>query len=238
MAWRSSGTSNAALIANLASNGLIKSERVRRAMLGVDRAHYAPAAAYEDSPQSIGMGATISAPHMHASACESLLAMLHDGSRVLDIGAGSGYLTHVLANLVAPHGTVVAVEHIQGLVDVATQNMGKSAEGRALLRSGRVRFVRADGRAGFPQQAPYDAIHVGAAAVTLHQPLLDQLKTPGRMFIPVEDDDSSFANGSFPLVASTPAQHIWVVDKMADGTVEKKKLFGVAYVPLTDAPTS
>ncbi|KAI7584676.1 hypothetical protein KC343_g19768, partial [Hortaea werneckii] len=51
MAWRSSGASNQALIENLASNGLITQGRVKQAMLGVDRAHYAPASPYQDSPQ-------------------------------------------------------------------------------------------------------------------------------------------------------------------------------------------
>ncbi|MCJ1322387.1 hypothetical protein MMC15_007735 [Xylographa vitiligo] len=180
MAWRSSGSSNAALIANLAENGLIKSDRVRKAMLNVDRAHYAPELPYQDSPQSIGMSATISAPHMHASASESLLPFLHPNSRVLDVGSGSGYLTHVLANLIEPHGKVIGLDHIQGLVDLANRNIGRSVEGKELLTSGRVQFVKADGRKGWPEGGPYDAIHVGAAAVEAHGSLVEQLKAPGR----------------------------------------------------------
>ncbi|KAI9752801.1 MAG: hypothetical protein M4579_005476 [Chaenotheca gracillima] len=222
MAWRSSGASNAALINNLASNGLIKSERVKKAMLSVDRAHHAPADAYEDSPQRIGFSATISAPHMHASACESLLPFLNPDAKVLDIGSGSGYLTHVLLNLVSPGGTAIGVDHIQGLVDLANKNMEKSAEGREALKSGNAKFVKADGRLGYPEGGPYDAIHVGAAAQTLHQSLVDQLKSPGRMFIPVESDSMY--------------QYIWVIDKDEKGEVEKKKLYGVSYVPLTNAP--
>merc|ERR1711939_684708 len=62
-----------------------------------------------------------------------------------------------------------------------------------------------------------------AAAVELHQELVDQLRSPGRIFIPVED-----ARGG--------GQYIWVVDKDANGSVTKKKTYGVRYVPLTDAP--
>ncbi|KAI9773323.1 MAG: hypothetical protein M1840_007538 [Geoglossum simile] len=222
MAWRSSGGSNEGLINNLVDNGLIKSERVKEAMLAVDRADYCPRSAYDDSPQLIGFSATISAPHMHASACESLLAFLGQNARVLDIGSGSGYLTHVLANLVPPDGVVIGVDHIQGLVDMATSNMGKSKSGHTLLESKRVQFIKADGRLGYKEGGPYDAIHVGAAAASLHQPLIDQLKCPGRMFIPVGSDRYS--------------QHIWVIDKKEDGTVEKKRMFGVSYVPLTNAP--
>lgn len=68
---------------------------------------------------------------------------------------------------------------------------------------------------------PYDAIHVGAAAKGFPQPLIDQLKAPGSMFIPVEEGYG--------------AQHIYHVEKKADGTVEKIKSHGVLYVPLTDA---
>ncbi|MCJ1378039.1 hypothetical protein MMC17_001135 [Xylographa soralifera] len=221
MAWRSSGSSNAALIANLAENGLIKSDRVRKAMLNVDRAHYAPELPYQDSPQSIGMSATISAPHMHASASESLLPFLYPNSKVLDVGSGSGYLTHVLANLIEPNGKVIGVDHIQGLVDLANRNMGQSAEGKELLASGRVQFIKADGRKGWPEGGPYDAIHVGAAAVEAHESLVEQLKIPGRMFIPVGDRFS---------------QYIWVIDRKNDWSIEKQKSYGVMYVPLTDAP--
>lgn len=117
---------------------------------------------------------------MHASACESLLPFLSPGARVLDIGSGSGYLTHVLANLVGSEGKVIGVDHIQGLVDLAERNMGKSAAGKELLASGAVRFVKADGRKGWSEGGPYDAIHVGAAAAEAHGPLIEQLKAPGR----------------------------------------------------------
>lgn len=221
MAWRSSGYSNAALITNLVNNGLISSDRVKHAMLNVDRGHYSPAAPYQDSPQTIGFSATISAPHMHASAAESLLPFLYPGARVLDIGSGSGYLTHVLANLVGGDGSAIGVDHIQGLVDLATSNMSKSSEGKEMLRTGQVVFVKADGRKGWKDGAPYDAIHVGAAALEAHASLIEQLKAPGRMFIPV---------------GNATAQYIWVIDKKEDGSVERKKSFGVRYVPLTDEP--
>ncbi|KAL9638727.1 MAG: hypothetical protein Q9204_001394 [Flavoplaca sp. TL-2023a] len=220
MAWLSSGSSNAALINNLRSHGLVKSDRVAQAMLGVDRAHYSPASAYEDSPQSIGHQATISAPHMHASAAESLLPYLHPTARVLDIGSGSGYLTHVLANLVGPEGRVIGIDHIQPLVDLASKNMAKSESGKEMLATGKVKFVCGDGREGWKEGGPYDAIHVGAAAREEHIVLVEQLRAPGRMFIPVGDW----------------SQYIWVVDKGVDGTVKREKAFGVRYVPLTDAP--
>jgi protein-L-isoaspartate(D-aspartate) O-methyltransferase len=280
MAWRSSSSTNAGLIENLYSNSLITSPVVKAAFLGVDRAHYAPSAPYEDRPQSIGHGATISAPHMHANAVESLLEYIlpAEGSqpatgegkviggggeeapndeeegkregvegrprRVLDIGSGSGYLTHVLAELVGEGGVVVGVEHIKELKELGERNMAKSPEGRALLASGRARFRVGDGRKGWQEPSPkgdqpavggdaattsttsngdeggWDAIHVGAAAIELHEELVNQLRSPGRMFIPVGADD----------------QYIWTVDKDRNGQVTKKRRYGVKYVPLTDAP--
>lgn len=254
MAWRSSGSTNEELVEKLCLNNMIKSDVVKQAFLKVDRGNYAPSSPYADCPQTLGHGATISAPHMHASAAEHLLPTLQPpaGSgrpsskarptRVLDIGSGSGYLTHLLAELlpadapsdvsVAADGkvpaSVVGLEHIEVLRDMGERNMSKTEEGRALLASGRVRFRLGDGRKGWvepgEEEAGWDVIHVGAAAVKLHDELVQQLRSPGRMFIPVEDEEG------------VGGQHIWAVDKDAEGNVTKKRLFGVRYVPLTDAP--
>ncbi len=174
---------------------------------------------------------------MHASACEYLLPFLHPTARVLDIGSGSGYLTHVLANLTAGPsdaadrsqpggggGKVIGIDHIQPLVTLARNNISKSKEGRALLEKGRIELVCGDGRKGYREGGPYDAIHVGAAAQSFHPELLEQLKSPGRMFIPVEEQ------------SGLRDQWIWVVDKDQEGNISKEKIMGVRYVPLTDAP--
>ncbi|KAK3290978.1 protein-L-isoaspartate O-methyltransferase [Chaetomium fimeti] len=233
MAWRSSSGSNRGLIENLYRNGLIKDTRVRDAFLTVDRAHYAPSIPYDDSPQPIGHHATISAPHMHANAVEALLPYIlpsdaHPTPRVLDVGSGSGYLTHVMAELVGPNGVVVGVEHIEPLKELGEGNMAKSKEGRAFLEAGRARFRVGDGRKGWVEEGEesekWDAIHVGAAAAEVHAQMLEQLNAPGRMFIPVDDDISQLG------------QHIWWVDKDKDGKVTKTKHYPVRYVPLTDAP--
>jgi protein-L-isoaspartate(D-aspartate) O-methyltransferase len=160
----------------------------------VDRAHYcpSPSRAYEDSPQSIGHAATISAPHMHASAAESLLPFLHSNSRVLDIGSGSGYLTAVLAEVINANGgngvvgggKVIGLEHIPALRDLGEGNMGRSERGREMLGTGKVKFVVGDGRKGWlgdgGESEGWDAIHVGAAAVEMHGELVEQLRSPGR----------------------------------------------------------
>lgn len=178
---------------------------------------------------------------MHAHACEYLIDHLQPGSRALDIGSGSGYLTHVMANLVtgrpgsATPGQVIGIDHIPELVELARSNMNKSEDGRQLQNSGQVKFITGDGRLGWKENAPYDAIHVGAAAEELHPVLIEQLRAPGRLFIPVESENSGTSLSSWGLGGG---QYIWVVDKKADGSVHKEKVFQVSYVPLTDAPRS
>ncbi|KAH7129425.1 protein-L-isoaspartate O-methyltransferase [Dactylonectria estremocensis] len=238
MAWTCSGATNAALVDNMWKNGLITDARVKEAFLKVDRAHYSPSMPYQDSPQPIGHNATISAPHMHAAAVEHMLSYVLPSSaspapRVLDVGSGSGYLTHVLAGLVGDRGLVVGLEHINELRALGEANMRKSDEGRRLLDAGKVRFRLGDGRKGWREAAregeeaggeQWDVIHVGASAVEIHDELLWQIKAPGCMFIPVDDDSSGYS------------QHVWRIEKDGNGDITKKRLFGVRYVPLTDAP--
>jgi protein-L-isoaspartate(D-aspartate) O-methyltransferase len=187
--------------------------------LEVDRACYCPSnQPYVDSPCPIGYGATISAPHMHAHALELLKDRLVDGAKVLDVGSGSGYLTACLAHMVGPNGKVYGVEHIEELVEQSKENIKRDCP--ALLESRRVTILHADGRVGLGEYSPFDVIHVGASARELPQMLVEQLKEGGRMVIPVE----------YP----TGEQVFECVDKH-EGEARRKKLFGVVYVPLTNA---
>lgn len=127
MAWRSHGKTNAELVRNLRgngksdinirsklqfwylkflANGIIKSDIVENAMLAVDRGHYSKVSPYMDAPQGIGYGVTISAPHMHAHALELLKEKLENGTRALDVGSGSGYLTACMALMMGEKGYV------------------------------------------------------------------------------------------------------------------------------------
>ncbi|CAG8502074.1 16732_t:CDS:2 [Acaulospora colombiana] len=219
MAWRCSADSNDGLVDNLKKNKIIRSERVEKAMRSVDRKNYVSNSPYTDSPQYIGYGATISAPHMHAIALENLEPFLKPGMKALDIGSGSGYLTVCMEEMVGPEGKVTGIEHIPQLVDMAKSNVQKDRP--ELLESKRVEFIVGDGREGYAGGAPYDCIHVGAAAGTTPQALIDQLKAPGRLFIPVGHDNEN--------------QTIYQYDKDVNGEVTKRSLMGVIYVPLTDA---
>ncbi|VDM95623.1 unnamed protein product [Thelazia callipaeda] len=219
MAWRSHGSSNVSLVENLTNNGLIEDERVRMTMLRVDRADFCTRNPYMDSPEPIGCNATISAPHMHAAALERLKNHLKEGDKALDIGSGSGYLTTCMAYMVivGVTGKVVGVEHIKQLVDLSINNIKKN---HGDLLDGRVVLVESDGRNGFPQYAPYKAIHVGAAAPNVPDELVNQLAPGGRMLIPVG--------------APHCDQRFLQVDKDDSGKVSVVDLMGVIYVPLTN----
>jgi protein-L-isoaspartate(D-aspartate) O-methyltransferase len=156
---------------------------------------------------------------------ENLLPFLNPGASVLDVGSGSGYLCAVLHQLVSPslpgtpQGKVVGIEHIPELVAWSKSNLVNDGLG-PVLDEGNIIMVSGDGREGYAASGPYDAIHVGAASERVPDALVDQLKAPGRMFIPV---------------GGVYNQAIWQVEKDVDGKVTKKELMGVMYVPLTDA---
>ncbi|GAA5911448.1 uncharacterized protein JCM6883_005760 [Sporobolomyces salmoneus] len=233
MAWACSGSTNAELVSNLTKNGLLKTPRVIQAFNQVDRKYYVSTAPYQDSPQRIGYGATISAPHMHVHAVENLEPLLQPGAHVLDIGSGSGYLLSVFHKLVSSGGgTVLGIDHLPGLVAQGIENVSKDPTTRSHLSTnetplppGSISNILADGREGAPASyvppRGFSAIHVGAASPDFPQKLIDQLAKPGRMFVPVGPDWG--------------VQHIWQIDKDENGHVEKKRLFGVNYIPLTNA---
>ncbi|XP_020285316.1 protein-L-isoaspartate(D-aspartate) O-methyltransferase-like isoform X2 [Pseudomyrmex gracilis] len=185
----------------------------------VDRGKFThPSRAYIDSPQVIGYGATISAPHMHAYALELLEDKLHNGARALDVGSGSGYLTVCMALMMGKNGLAVGIEHIPELKATAEENIRQDHAN--LLRDGRVELVVGDGRLGYPERGPYNAIHVGAAAKEIPQALIDQLAPGGRLIVPLGRENSD--------------QTLVQIDKTLDGKTKQQYLMGVMFVPLTD----
>jgi len=156
----------------------IEDDRVLDAMARVPRHAFVPEAlrdrAYDDAALPIGSGQTISQPYMVARICEAL--SLHGSERVLDVGTGSGYQAAVLAELAAE---VHTIERLPELAEAARARLDEAGYGD------RVHVHVGDGTLGLPEQAPFDAIAVAAAAPELPASLYEQLEPRGRLVVPV-----------------------------------------------------
>lgn len=113
---------------------------------------------------------------------------LKPGAHVLDVGSGSGYLTACFYRYVKSKGEnantrIVGIEHQASLVAMSKTNL--NADDSSMLESGNMLIVEGDGRKGHPALAPYDAIHVGAAAPDTPTELINQLANGGRLIVPV-----------------------------------------------------
>jgi protein-L-isoaspartate(D-aspartate) O-methyltransferase len=183
--------------------------KVLQALRDVPREAFVPEAqrhqAFRDHPLPLACGQTISQPYIVAFMAEAL--ELEGSERVLDVGAGSGYASAVLARL-GRH--VTAVERVPELASLAQANL------RA-LDVGNVQVFEADGSLGWPEGAPYDAIHVACAASTIPAALVDQLAEGGRMILPVGE----------------PYGSQWLVRvRKVGGRVLREDLLPVAFVPM------
>jgi protein-L-isoaspartate(D-aspartate) O-methyltransferase len=151
--------------------------RVLDAMERVPRELFVPGGerhrAYADAALPIGHGQTISQPYMVARIAEVL--GLTGGEKVLDVGTGSGYQAAVLAELA---DEVHTIERIPELAEQARRNLAEAGYDRVHVHVG-------DGSLGLPDQAPFTAIAVAAAAPGLPERLYDQLEPRGRLAVPV-----------------------------------------------------
>jgi protein-L-isoaspartate(D-aspartate) O-methyltransferase len=191
----------------------IKGRATLQAMRAVPRHLFVPAyligGAYQDQPLPIGHGQTISQPYIVAYMTE--LIRPQAAHKVLEIGAGSGYQAAVLAQIVKQ---VYTIEIVPELGHAARDRLQKLGYQNVHVRV-------ADGYDGWPEQAPFDAIVVTAAAEYIPPPLIRQLKDGGRMVIPV---------GSPFLV-----QTLMLVEK-DKGNVKTTSLVPVRFVPFRRSP--
>ena len=168
---------------------------------------------YSDNPLMIGWNTTISAPYMHMLTLSYLSKLLSVSKKIesvdnvnikeiehyknnacvskssfpnykaIDIGCGSGYMTLALSKLLGPNSIVYGIDHIEEIINYATNNISKSH--REYIDSGRIKLILKDGQNGLPLDGTFDIIHVGAAVQEFSKVLFDQLSEGGYMWIPV-----------------------------------------------------
>ena len=187
----------------------IRDERVLAAMSKVPRHEFVNPQnwpdAYADHPIPIAEQQTTSQPYMIAAMVQA--AAIKPEDRVLEIGAGSGYQTALLAELASQ---VFAVERYASLTEAARATLER-------LGYRNIRVVTGDGSLGLPEAAPFDAIIVSAAAPRIPPALVEQLTVGGRLIIPVGESDQ---------------QVVQLVEKKADGSISIRILEGCRFVPL------
>jgi protein-L-isoaspartate(D-aspartate) O-methyltransferase len=164
------------------------------------------AEAYDDRPLPIGYGQTISQPYMVAYMTEVIKPTPQ--FKALEIGTGSGYQAAVLAEIIKEVYTIEIVPELGNAAAKRLEGMGYN----------NVKVKVADGYFGWPENGPYDAIIVTAAAEYVPPPLLAQLKEGGKMVIPV---------GS-PFMTQT----LMLIEKKK-GKAVTKSLMPVVFVPFT-----
>lgn len=188
----------------------VRSERVLAAMRKVPRERFLPRGqgvfAYDDSPLPIGDGQTISQPYIVAYMADSLA--LEGGEKVLEIGTGSGYAAAVLAEIAAE---VYTIERIEGLATIAGTVLEDLGYTNVHVRCG-------DGTLGWPEEAPFDGIVVSAGGPDVPDTLKHQLKTGGRLIIPVG--------------RSKAYQQLVRVTRVGEDEFQTEDLVPVRFVPL------
>jgi protein-L-isoaspartate(D-aspartate) O-methyltransferase len=189
----------------------IRDDRIIAAMMKIPRHLFVPQEnrqyAYADAPLPIEFGQAISQPYIVAIMCERV--KLKQGDKVLEIGTGSGYGAAVLAELT---DKVYTIEILEPLAEIARKRL-------AGLGYSQVHVRAADGYAGWPEAAPFDAIIITCAVEEPPPELIKQLAVGGRMCVPVGP-----SNGSQQLV---------VLTREKDGTLSKEYITPVRFVPMT-----
>lgn len=181
---------NNELIKNLIKKGILKTQLIIEAFKNIERINFVPENykdfAYDDEPLPIGFNQTISQPLTVAFMLEILNPK--PGQKILEIGAGSGWLTALLAYCVSKKNKfekhfpkIIAVERIQELKDLAEKNISKFN----FIKKGIVELVLGDGSKGYEKEAPYDRIIASASANFIPVAWKNELKIGGKLVAPV-----------------------------------------------------
>lgn len=167
-----------ALVRHLLRSGYISKPDIAKAMENVPRHLFVPQNmqkyAYEDCPLEIGVGQTISAPHMVGIMVENL--DIREGQKILEVGTGLGYHSAVISSILGESGHVYTVERHSELAEKAMKKLKNYQN---------ITVIVSDGSKGLKEYAPYDRIFATCAAPGIPEPLIEQLKENGKLLIPV-----------------------------------------------------
>ncbi|MEO9020552.1 MAG: protein-L-isoaspartate(D-aspartate) O-methyltransferase [Ginsengibacter sp.] len=187
----------------------ITDENVLKAMMNIPRHYFLDTAlehiSYEDRAFPIGEGQTISQPY--TVAYQSQLLEVSHFEKILEIGTGSAYQAIVLAEMGA---IVYTIERQKKLFDLNRTFILRS-------KYPSIKFFYGDGFEGLPTFAPFDKIIITAAAPFIPPKLIEQLKTGGKMVIPLED------NGK---------QKMMRITKNEDGSLDEETFSDFSFVPM------
>lgn len=179
---KESGLKRKQLVEYMLGSGALKSRNIADAFLSVKRELFVPedvrGQAYADEAMPIGFGQTISQPSTIAIMLEMLCA--GRGQKVLEVGAGCGYVLALLSEIVGSEGSIIGVELVDELIGVCRKNLEK-----AKIKNAEV--VLGNGTLGLPGRAPYDRIVVSAACPYIPKPLWEQLREKGAIVAPAGD---------------------------------------------------
>ncbi len=199
------------LIRALVDWGYLKNPLILKAFKEVDRKDFIPQEleleAYKNEPVPIGRGQTISQPLTVAF----MLGLLDPkpGEKILDIGAGSGWQSALLGNIVGETGKIIAVERILPIKALAEENISKYS----FTSRGTVKVIWKNAVGGVPEEAPFDKIIAAASAEAVPEAWKDQLKIGGRLVAPV-------------------GESIVVINKKSEKDFETEEYVGFRFVPL------
>ncbi len=201
-------------INTLIEKGILRAPLIMKAFGTVNRENFVPEEkkhlAGEDMPLSIGYGQTISQPLVVAFMLEQLKPQ--KGDKILDVGAGSGWTTALLGEIVRPKGKVIAIELIPELKKIGEENVAKYG----LIEEGVVNFLCEDGTKGYKKEAPFDKILCSASAEKeIPSEWKKQLKVGGRIVAPISSS-------------------IWLFVKKSEKEFEEIEYPNYVFVPLIE----